>query len=440
MTLLTEGNPGKKLISFAIPIALGRLLQVLYTMTDTKIIGLLLGVSALASVSSVTPLCHLLYVFIDGAALGFGITMAGANGRKDKEKVKAAFAVSLCLITAITLFLALFMLIFMDSLLFVLRVPENEVYLAKEYLRIICLGLVITALNNLLTNTLRSVGISFVPLVILGISSLSNIILDFIFIGLVQWGTGGAALATVLSQAISTISCIFYIHHKVDVLKLNKGKMTIGMELLPALIRSGASMGLQSCIVNIGTVILQMSINALDIAVIVAHSSARKIFELGYIPYASLGFALVTYTASNYGAGQIKRVKQGYLTALKTLFVWSGILTLISNCLSEQFIRFFASSDRPEILLWGTRYLKVEMPSMAICGIVILSRNLLQGMDDRGVPVLSSVMELFVKGLCAFVSLRFIGYWGVIIAEPLSWLCMSVLLLYEVHRISKKIK
>jgi len=434
MTVLTSGNPAKTLISFAGPIAIGRLLQTFYTMADTKIIGLFLGASALASVSSVAPVCHLLYVFIDGMALGFGIVIATANGKRNEKMVREAFTLSFYLILITTAVLSFFLFFFMDQLLYFLRIPQNELAAAKSYLAIICLGLLVTAFQNLLTNALRSIGNSLAALYILGISSLGNIAFDLFFICILKSGPEGAAFATVLSQVISAVICMIYIHHKVAVIGLKMLNRENCRALLPDLIKSGISMGLQSSIVNIGTVMLQMSINALDTAIIIAHSSARRVFELVYIPYASLGFAMVTFTATNHGAGQPDRIKKGYVAALKLLLCWTAAISLVNLCFAGRFIEFFASSDQAEILFWGSRYLWIEMPSMAICGLVLLTRNLLQGLGNRVIPLLSSVLELFVKGGCAFISLYLIGYWGVIMSEPVSWILMSILLIWGLQK------
>ena len=428
MTTLTEGRPWVRLAAFAVPIALGRLFQSMYSIVDTKIVGLLLGESPLAAVSSVSTLCHLLNVLLDGFALGCSVIMAMYMGSDDKETMKRSFALSVLLSLGLAAVLTLILGLLLEQILTLLQVPPAEWSMAREYLLIMVLGLIITSANCLLTNGVRSTGDSWTPLLILGLSTAANIVLDFLLIGGLRMGVSGAAVGTIVAQSVSVLIYLLYIFRRVPVLRISRSHFVRDLRLTSDLLRSGMAMGLQFCIVNVGTVALQVAINAMGTGIIVAHTAARRFFELLYIPYASLGFAIATYTATNYGAGKTDRIREGYFSALQIILLWSVAVTAVGELFPVPLIGFFASSDHSEILLWGSRYLRVEMPALTLCGIVVITRNLLQGIGRRRIPLASSVLELIIKLACAWISLKFMGYWGVIISEPSSWVLMSVLL------------
>lgn len=429
MTELTEGKPWARLAVFAAPIALGRLFQSMYSIVDTKIVGLLLGESPLAAVSSVSTLCHLLNVLLDGFALGCSVIMAMYMGSGDRERMKRSFALSILLSLGLAGILTLILGSCLVQILTMLQIPPAEWIMAGKYLRIMILGLIITSANCLLTNGVRSTGNSWTPLLILGVSTVTNIVLDFVLIGELHTGVSGAAAGTIIAQSVSVGIYLVYIYHRVPMLQIAKKHFTRDLRLASELFRSGMAMGLQFCIVNIGTVALQVAINAMGTKIIVAHTAARRFFELMYIPYASLGFAIATYTATNYGAGKIGRIREGYSAALQIMLVWSVAVTAMGEFFPGLLIGYFASSDHSEILLWGSWYLRVEMPALALCGVVVITRNLLQGIGQRSMPLASSILELIIKVVCAWISLQVMGYWGIIISEPLSWVFMSVLLL-----------
>ena len=437
---LTAGTPWKKLTAFAAPIALGRLFQTMYSMADTKIVGMLLGKSALAAVSSVSTLCHLLNGFLGGTALGCAVIMAMYLGGDEKGKVRHSFALSLVFSVGTACLLTLLLNGFLPGVLDILQVPEEEKQMAGRYLIIILTGLPVFTLSCMFTQAVRSLGDSWLPLWCLGFSTILNVALDFVFIGYLRTGTGGAALATVLSQLLTACLTGYIIRKKHPLLHPCIADFSWDGELSASLLKSGCAMGFQSCIVNIGTVALQTAINAMGPALIVAHTAARRVFEMMYIPYASLGFALATYTASNYGAHRTDRIREGYRSAVQIILVWSLFVTAVGEFLPSVLIRFLSSQNDPEIILWGTRYLRVEMPALFICGIVVLTRNLLQGVGRRSAPVWSSVLELAVKVSCALASLRILHYWGIIWSEPLSWTLMSVLLVAALRRAEKEEK
>lgn len=195
--------------------------------------------------------------------------------------------------------------------------------------------------------------------------------------------------------------------------------------------KSGLSMGLMSCLVGFGTVSLQSAINTLGTAVIVAHTAARKVFEIMSLPTSVLGAAMATYSGQNYGAKKYDRIRTGIKSALTIGAIWSVIVFILSRTVATILIRFIASTSDPEVLYWGTTYLRVDLCFIVVCVTVVILRNSMQGFGDHITPVFSSCIEMVGKMVFAFIFVPILGYWGIIWAEPVVWICMVIPLIIK---------
>lgn len=437
---LTEGKPWKLLLSFSIPILIGRIVQLFYSLIDTKVVGATLGELALASVGSVSTLYNLTTGFANGLTLGFSILMAMYFGRQDEKKLKRAYAgnILLSIITMAVLIAGL--LIFLHPVLTLLNVPEDEMAMSKAYIRILIVGLMATGLYNMCSNALRAIGDAVTPLVFLIISSLGNVALDYLFILGFGMGVEGAAYATVLAQIISVILCLIRIRRKFPILHITLEDFRLEKGMVAEMYKSGLSMALMSCLVGFGTVSLQSAINRMGTSIIVAHVAARKIFELMMVPSSVLSSAMATFSGQNYGAGRLDRIREGLRSALLIGVVWSVIAIVITWIGAGYMIRFMASSSNPEVIYWGSVYMKVNMIFNMICILVCVLRNTMQGFGDRVIPVVSSFIELVGKVVFAFVLAPVFSYWGIIWAEPVAWICMVIPLILRTVKILRVTK
>ena len=220
--------------------------------------------------------------------------------------------------------------------------------------------------------------------------------------------------------------------------------LTVALALMESLAmaigfgKSGLSMGLMSCLVGIGTILLQSAINTLGTTVIVAHTAARKVFELVSLPNSVLGSAMATYCGQNYGARRFDRIRQGIRASLIIAAVWAVVVFLICHTIEGKLIQFVASTTNPDVIYWGSTYLKVDMSFIVICGVIVILRNSMQGFGDRVIPVFSSCIELAGKIIFAFVFAPMFAYWGIIWAEPMVWIAMVIPLIVKVVHVLKK--
>ena len=435
---LTEGTPWKQILLFSIPIFWGNVFQLLYSLVDTKIVGSTLGTEALAAVGSVSTLHTLMTGFLNGLTLGFSLITAMCFGAKNRKRLKKTFAAAISLGVLTTLALVLMLMIFLHPVLNLLHVPQAQFEMAYAYISVLIVGLFATLFYNLCANTLRAIGDALTPLIFLIVATVSNIGLDYLFILGFQMGVQGAAHATVLAQLLSVVLCLIRIFRKFPILHIQKEDFRFDRELMAEMYKSGLSMGLMSCLVGIGTILLQSAINTLGTTVIVAHTAARKVFELVSLPNSVLGSAMATYCGQNYGARRFDRIRQGIRASLIIAIVWAVVVFLICHTIEGKLIQFVASTTNPDVIYWGSTYLKVDMSFIVICGVIVILRNSMQGFGDRVIPVFSSCIELAGKIIFAFVFAPMFAYWGIIWAEPMVWIAMVIPLIVKVVHVLKK--
>ncbi|MDE6912947.1 MAG: MATE family efflux transporter, partial [Lachnospiraceae bacterium] len=193
-----------------------------------------------------------------------------------------------------------------------------------------------------------------------------------------------------------------------------------------AMYESGLSMGLMSSLVNFGSLVLQSGINQLGTNIIVAHTSARKVFEIWNLPVSVLGSSMATYCGQNYGAGKYDRIRKGMKDALILGSVWIALIFVLAHTVSPYLIAFLASTKNEEIIYWGSMYLRVDMSFLIVVVFIVILRNSMQGFGDYKTPIFSSFIELVGKLVFTFVFVRLFGYWGIIWTEPVIWILMVI--------------
>lgn len=416
----------KLILLFAIPVFLGNLFQILYSLVDTKIVGSILGETALAAVGSVSTLYNLLTGFFNGLSLGFSVITARHFGSGDEEELKKSVAASIILgfLTAAVLVAAV--VFFLPQILVLLHVPQEQMGMAFSYIQVLVWGMFITLAYNLCANILRSIGDSLTPLLFLVAAALLNVILDYVFILQFDMGVSGAAWATVLSQLVSVVLCLIRIYWGFPILRVCAEDFQLSKERVSGLYQSGLSMGIMVSLVNFGTVALQAGINQLGTNIIVAHTAARKVFEIWNLPLSVIGSSMATYCGQNYGAGKYDRIRQGMKSALLLGSGWVIIVFAMAHTVSPYLIQFIASTTQEDIIYWGTTYLKTDMSFLIICMLIVVLRNSMQGFGDYVTPIVSSFIELAGKLVFTFAFVKAFGYWAIIWTEPVVWFLMVI--------------
>lgn len=423
---LSRGNPLKVILQFALPLYIGQLFQLCYGVIDTRVVGSVLGETALAAVGATTALSDLLIEFLNGVICGFGIVIATYFGAKEEKQMKKAIGGTIVIGILFTIIISVGCLLFLPQILRVLNVAPELMPDATAYIQTIIAGLVITALYNIGAVVLRSIGDSFTPLIFLVVSNVLNVVLDYSFVMYAGMGTRGAALATVLSQAVSALLCLVVICKKYPSLKLTKVDIQPQGEMYRQLIPKGLSMGFMLSFVLLGSLVLQTSINTFGTNTIVAHTAARKITIIFLTPFFVLGTALATYCGQNLGAKEYERIKQGIKSSVLISFAWCIVVVVLIFAFASIFIRFVTGSSEEEIVRTATMYLQVNASLYFLPAMICIFRNSMQGFGDTKTPLVSSFIELAGKVLIAWFLTPVIGYWGIIVSEPIVWAVMII--------------
>lgn len=410
---LTKGKPSTLILSFALPVFLGNLLQLTYSLADTRIVGSFLKEDALAAVGATSPLSGLIIGFLMGLANGFAIVTAQKFGAGNREEVRKSFALSLLMGSVISLALTVLGLLFLHPILGFLNVPDRLVGTARAYIFIIIAGMLTTFLYDTCAASLRALGDTVTPLVILAVSVTLNIAGDLFFILVIKAGVQGAAIATVLSQTLAFLVCWFYMIRRYEILRLKKEDFTgLDRNMMKNMLSSGLSMGFVSSLVNLGTLALQTSINRLGRDIIVAHTAARKITEMFMIMFGVFGQTMAIFCGQNAGAGRMDRVCHGIGLAVLYTCIWS-VMTVILN---------------------ATNYLKFDTVFYFVTAVISVLRNAMQGLGETVIPLVSSALEMIGKVVIAVTLVPLLGYTGVIVAEPIVWIIMVIPLIVKIFK------
>lgn len=413
------------MLRFAIPVFFSILFQQLYNTVDTLIVGRTLGETALAAIGAVVPIYDLLIGFAIGFGNGLAIVTARCYGAGDEKMLKKSVAASVVIGVAVVAALTIWSQIIMIPLLRILHTPSEVIGEAYGYISVITRFTLVMFAYNLCAGMLRAVGNSLMPLVFLIISSLPNILLDYVFIAILHRGLRGAAEATVIAQSISVCLCLVYIARAVPMIIPKKEHFNADMRLYREMTAQGLSMGFMNCFVSAGSVILQSGINGLGYLIIAAHTSARRIYQFCMIPSIAMMQTVNTFVSQNYGARKPERIRR----SMKYSYLYTAALTVIITVLVWSFapymIRWISGSDETKVLENGMLYLRIVSPCYVILGLLNNTRTALQSIGEKILPVLSSVIELFGKIIFTAILVPRFHYIAVIVCEPVIW-CLMV--------------
>lgn len=424
---MTEGSIFKNLIFFAIPILIGNLFQQLYNIADTAIIGNILGDHALAAVGAAAPVYGLLIGFAGGLTNGFAVIIARYFGAGNQREMQKTVALTYILSGIIALVLTISSVATLHPLMQWLKTPAEIITDTENYLKIIMLFSAITIAYNMFAGMMRAIGNSKAPLYFLVVSTFVNIALDFLFVKGFQMGVSGAAYATVISQGVSVLFCLFYVAKQFDFLLFKKSNLEMDSRLLSDLISTGLSMGLMHAIVSIGSVILQGAVNALGTSTITAHTAARKIDDIFMLPLATISLAASTFASQNYGAGKMERVKQGIKCSILIAEGWSAFSVLLTFFFRKPLVQALTGTVDETVIATASRYILWNVPFFFVLSVLLVLRNSLQGVGRKIIPVTSSTVEFLLKILAVAVLAPKLGYFGICILEPMIWIICAAI-------------
>lgn len=432
---LTYGNPFKLIIAFMIPVFLGNLFQQLYHFVDALIVGRVLGIDTLAAVGATGPFIFLIISFIFASTQGFSVVTAQRFGAQDYHMVKKSLTASLILSGALTLVLTAICLPLTESMLVWLKTPANILQPATDYLFIMFAGIFATVFYNVSSNIIRALGDSKTPLYFLIFSAIINIFMDLLLIIKFNMGVEGAAYATVISQGISTVLCMSYMFWKFPILRVKKEDWFVSKDFLLEHLKIGIPMGFQMSVLTLGILAFQFVLNSFGSVAIAALTTALRIDQMFTQSFLALGATMAVYTAQNFGANKMSRIRAGVKTSILLAVIISIFSIAMISLFSKEMIMIFMSDINYEVIRLAQLYLYIIMVFFIFFGTLIIFRNILQGMGQVWAPLASGVAELIARTICAFVLGHYFGYIGLCTATPAAWVAASIVL-FVGYRIS----
>lgn len=442
MKKLTEGNITKQIISFALPLLAGTALIRLYTLADTMMVGRFLGTDPLAAVGATVDIVNLFQFLCWGFASGFSIITGQAFGEGNEKKLRKTIAHTYLLSIILLVILMTAGLLLKEKILYWTKIPQEIHGIASTYLTISIFGLSAYMIGTVITNVLRALGDSLIPLIFQAVSVCLNLVLDYIFIAVLGKGVAGAAIATVISQAVSGTASIIYCILKRPVLLVSFKDFDLKENYLSLMIPQGLSMSMMFSVVSIGTVILQSGINSLGTEIISGYTAGRKYVELFFMPGTALSSTAAAFTSQNYGAKKFDRIRKGTKEIVLIAWTVNIIEWLIVVFFAEAMVKSITGSNVDEKVIYaGKFYMITNLPFYIFVSALVIVRSVLQGMNKKKTPVIASIMEMVVKIIAVAVFVPHLGFTGIVITEPVIWILGTIWVCSVYHHTLKaKIK
>ena len=420
---LTQGNIMKNLLKFSFPIMVGNVLQQLYNVVDTLIVGRYLGKNALAAVGSSYTLMVFVTSIILGLCMGSSAFFSMQFGRRDQDRLQQGIYMAFLMIGIVTVTLNVFVYAGIYGILAFLRVPIEVAPFMKTYLLWIFSGIAATFLYNFVANFMRALGNSLIPLCFLGISAVLNIFLDLFFIRVLLWGVGGAAIATVISQYVAGVGILIYCVRKYPQVHIKKENRRWHSSILKELLGLSSLTCLQQSVMNFGILMVQGLVNSFGSVVMAAFAAAVKIDSFAYAPVQDFGNAFSTYVAQNYGAGKSDRIRKGMRDAVLGAFVFCALISVLVVRFAKPLMSLFLDESSADAVLVGVGYLRIEASFYFGIGLLFLFYGYFRAVNKPGISVVLTVVSLGMRVLLAYLlsSIESIGVTGIWLSVPIGW-------------------
>ena len=435
---LTEGSVTKTILLFSLPMIAGNLLQQLYNIADTLIVGRFLGSGALAAVgASYTLMTFLTSIFL-GLCMGSGAVFSIRYGEKDQEQLEKSIGASFLLIgiTAVIVNLAVFL--FIDPIMGLLQVPQEIYGMMRDYLWVIFLGILATFLYNFFASVLRAVGNSVVPLVFLAACAILNIVLDLWFVLGLQWGVKGAAIATVISQYVSGIGITIYTYWKMPQFRVKAKYLHPEFSLVKEIAQFSFLTSLQQSVMNLGILMVQGLVNSFGTVIMAAFAAAVKIDSFAYMPVQDFGYAFSTFVAQNFGAKKEARIREGIKKAVLMAMAFCIVISIGVFVFAKPLMLIFVQPEETAILAAGVEYLRIEGAFYCGIGCLFLLYGFYRAVKLPGMSVVLTVISLGTRVVLAYAlsSIEAIGVTGIWWSVPIGWALADLVgfLYYRRHK------
>ena len=436
MLNMTDGNPTSLLIKFSIPMLIGNLFQQLYNLVDSVIVGQFVGSEALAAIGATGSATFMFFALCNGIGNGGGIITSQSFGRGDRKEVKSCIVNTAFIMLIFPLIIGVAAFLLSGPLLKLLDTPENVFADSLSYMRIMCIGIVFISLYNFASAMLRALGDSTTPLYFLIFSCILNAVLDILFVYVFDLGVWGAGVATVISQFMSGVTCLFYAIKKNEYFKIEKEEIRFNKVISLRIIKLGVPLSLQFSLIAISCMALQRIVNSFGSIAMAAFTATSRMEQLIHQPYQTLGTALSTFTGQNYGAGRNDRVVAGFKKGTLIMCIFSLLMLPVMQLFGDNIIRIFVS-DEPVVEM-GAKALRITSIFYVCLGTIYVVRGVLNGLGDAFFALLNGIVEVIGRFTVPIIltGIAGIDVWGIWWSVGIVWTMAggSALLRYISYR------
>ena len=441
-TDMTQGNPMSIILKFTMTLLMGNIAQQFYNIVDTIIVGRYVNPNALAAVGATGTIMFLMIGTSNGLVTGFTIVTSQKYGAMDSRGIKASVTNGFYLSLAVAAVITTVGLVFMRPLLRLMNTPDELFDYAYAYISTICAGIICMIMYNFCASLMRAIGNSKMPLIFLLCSAATNICLDLLFIIVFHMETFGAALATVISQGLAVIPCVIYIYAKMPTLRPAKSDWKLDTSMMKQQLHYGIPMAIQYGITASGTVIMQSAFNTFDAVAVTAITAASKFQNVITQGMFTVGQTMAAYAGQNYGARNMKRIRQGVHAALKIYVVYSLIAAVLAIFLVPHVLWIFFDTevDVSIYIPWASTYIIECAVCYYFLAMIFIYRHTIQSVGYSGIAMILGFIELGARMITSFYSIKVHNYYIAVASDPFAWIAAGIAGLIIALVIFKKIE
>lgn len=436
---MTRGAITPQIIHFTLPLIIGNFFILTYNAADSIIVGRFIGSNALAALGAASPVMNIMLFLIIGICLGMSVLMGNFFGKGDLVNLKKVISTSVITGGFFTLIIIILGFFFSKNLLSLLKTPSLIIDDATSYLQIIFVGLIFTFIYNIYASTLRSMGNSKVSLYFLAASAVLNVILDFLFVVVLQKGIVGAAFATVIAEAAAALFCILYVRVKIPFLIFKRHEFVFDKELLRTILGYSFVTAMQQITLHLGKLLIQGAVNPLGVFAIAAFNAVTKIDDFVMIVQQNIGHGITGFLAQNKGKGNSKRINKGFVVGVKMELLYSLLMTVVIFYFAEELIVLFVGNSEPKVVESGVEYLQIMAFLYFIPGLTNVIQGYFRGLGKMDTTLYATLVQIVVRVTAAYFIASYFGVKGFALACLIGWIFMLGYQLPTFWKISKSV-
>ena len=421
---MTVGKPGKVIFAFAIPLVLSGVFQQLYSIADSVIVGNFVGADGLAAVGVSFPILMLFIAVAMGTASGCSVVISRLFGAKMLKDMKTAVSTSVILTVGLSIVLSVLGIIFLNPIMNFMNTPLDIFSISASYLKVGMIAVIFVFIYNGAMGAFLGMGDSKTPLFLLVFASIFNVVLDLIFVAVLNFGVMGAAWATFIAQGSSGILALICLRVKLSKIKTEEKNKLFDLKIAKMICKIAVPSIVQQSIVSIGQLLVQIIINSYGSDVVAGYSAAVKINSFISMPIGNMSNALSNFTAQNLGANKVERVKQGYKSTLKMTLGFCIVVIISIFMFGDNLIGIFINGDSKtnmEVINIGVEYLQTVGIFYIVLAFMMIANGVLRGAGDMKIFMCSTMSDLFIRVSASYILNIFLGVQAVWIAIPIGW-------------------